>query len=85
MEEMKKPYGTSILVPSVQELAKQKISSVPQRYVVLPQQHEDLAVSEAHLALEIPVIDFQKLLSTEDRNSKLSNFHLACKDWEFFQ
>ncbi|MED6187054.1 hypothetical protein PIB30_072733 [Stylosanthes scabra] len=85
MEEMKNPYGTSILVPSVQELAKQKISSVPQRYVVLPQQHEDFPISHADLAFEIPVIDFQKLLSTEDGNSELSKFHFACKDWGFFQ
>ncbi|MED6118177.1 Protein srg1 [Stylosanthes scabra] len=85
MEEIKSPYGSSILVPSVQELAEQKISSVPQRYVVLPQQHEDLAISQADLALEIPVIDFQKLLSTEDGNSELSKFHLACKHWGFFQ
>ncbi|KAL1299809.1 hypothetical protein HN51_044352 [Arachis hypogaea] len=84
MDEIKNPYGTSILVPSVQELAKHKISTVPQRYVH-PQQHEDLAISGADLALEIPVIDLQKLLSTQDGNSELSKFHLACKDWGFFQ
>ena len=82
MDETKNPYGTSILVPSVQELAKE-VSSVPPRYI--HHQHEDLVISEIDPVLEIPVIDMQRLLSMQSGNSELSKLHLACKDWGFFQ
>ncbi|MED6118182.1 hypothetical protein PIB30_000160 [Stylosanthes scabra] len=87
MEEIlkkKNPSGTSILVPCVQELAKQKLSSVPARYIQR-QQDEDLVISEGDGALEIPVIDFQRLLSTEYGDSELAKLHLASKHWGFFQ
>ncbi|KAL1299807.1 hypothetical protein HN51_044349 [Arachis hypogaea] len=78
------PSGTSILVPSVQELAKQKLSSVPPRYIQ-PQQDHDLVISEVDHALEIPVIDLQRLLSTEYGDSELAKLHHASKHWGFFQ
>ncbi|MED6118176.1 Protein srg1 [Stylosanthes scabra] len=84
MEEMKKPLLASILVPSVQELVKEKICSVPQRYV----HHdvdEDLVISEADGVVEIPVIDMHRLLSIEFGDSELSKLHSACKEWGFFQ
>ena len=84
MDEIKNPHRTSILVPSVQELAKEKISTVPPKYIH-PPQHEDLVISEADRVLEIPVIDMQRLLSMESGNSELSKLHLACKEWGFFQ
>ncbi|XP_027341601.1 protein SRG1-like [Abrus precatorius] len=85
MEEIKKPLGTSLLVPSVQELAKENISKVPQRYI--QPQHENVVVisEEANRRLEIPVIDMQSLLSRESDSSELTKLHLACKDWGFFQ
>ncbi|RDX96309.1 Protein SRG1, partial [Mucuna pruriens] len=85
MEEMKKPLGTSLLVPSVQELAKQNTSTVPQRYI--QPQYEDTVVfsEEANSILEIPIIDMQSLLSVESASSELANLHLACKQWGFFQ
>ncbi|KAK7272613.1 hypothetical protein RJT34_29326 [Clitoria ternatea] len=87
MEEIKNnnPSGTSLLVPSVQELAKQNITTVPQRYIQ-PHQHEDtLIISEANGFLQIPVIDMQSLLSIESGSSELAKLHLACKEWGFFQ
>ncbi|MED6118180.1 hypothetical protein PIB30_000159 [Stylosanthes scabra] len=87
MEEImkKNPSGTSLLVPSVQELAKQNLSTVPPRYI-RPQQHdEDLVINEVDHSLEIPIIDLGKLLSVEDGNSELDKLHLASKDWGFFQ
>ncbi|KEH38519.1 protein SRG1 [Medicago truncatula] len=83
MEEIKNPSGTSLLVPSVQELAKEKISTVPARYI--QSQHEELVINEANSILEIPVIDMKKLLSLEYGSLELSKLHLACKDWGFFQ
>nr|KYP57139.1 Protein SRG1 [Cajanus cajan] len=86
MEEFFNPSGTSLLVPSVQELAKHNLSKVPQRYIQ-PQQHEEIVVisKEVNGDLEIPVIDMHKLLSQEFGSSELDKFHLACKEWGFFQ
>ncbi|XP_027341599.1 protein SRG1-like [Abrus precatorius] len=85
MEEIKNPSGTSLLVPSVQELTKQNLSTVPQRYIQ-PQQHEDMVLfSQDNSILEIPVIDMQSLLSLEYGSSELNKLHLACKEWGFFQ
>ncbi|MED6174041.1 hypothetical protein PIB30_065138, partial [Stylosanthes scabra] len=78
------PSGTSLLVPSVQELAKQNLTTVPPRYI-RPQQHEDLVINEVDHSLEIPVIDLGKLLFEEDGTSELDKLHLASKVWGFFQ
>ncbi|KAK7324484.1 hypothetical protein VNO77_28060 [Canavalia gladiata] len=85
MEEMKNPSGTSLLVPSVQELAKQKMSTVPQRYI--QPQHQDMVVrsEEANCGLQIPIIDMKNLLSVESGSSELNTLHLVCKEWGFFQ
>ncbi|XP_058767492.1 protein SRG1-like [Vicia villosa] len=82
MEE-KNFSGTSLLVPSVQELAKDNISTVPPRYV--QSQLEELIINEIDGILEIPVIDMKKLLSLEFGSEELAKLHLACKDWGFFQ
>ncbi|KAK7324482.1 hypothetical protein VNO77_28057 [Canavalia gladiata] len=75
----------SLLVPSVQELAKQKMSTVPQRYI--QPQHQDMVVrsEEANCSLQIPIIDMKNLLSVESGTSELDKLHLACKEWGFFQ
>ncbi|CAJ1957728.1 unnamed protein product [Sphenostylis stenocarpa] len=85
MEEIKNPSGTSLLVPSVQELAKQNLKTVPQRYIQF--QHQDMVlVSQVpDSILQIPVIDMQSLLSEESGSSELDKLHLACKEWGFFQ
>ncbi|TKY49256.1 SRG1 protein [Spatholobus suberectus] len=86
MEEIiKNPSGTSLLVPSVQELAKQKLPTVPQRYI--QPQHEDMVIisEEANRVLGIPVIDMHRLLSAESGGSELDKLDLACKEWGFFQ
>ena len=75
--------GTAVLVPSVQELAKEKMEAVPSRYIY--PHHQDLTISEATSSLKIPIIDLQSLLSEESGNSELEKLHLACKDWGFFQ
>ncbi|KAF3434298.1 hypothetical protein FNV43_RR25401 [Rhamnella rubrinervis] len=87
MEERRtKSYGTALLVPSVQELAKSSNLALPSRYI---RPHDQPLISDDHNALnfphlQIPVIDFQKLVS-EESNSELEKFHFACKEWGFFQ
>lgn len=83
-EEINNLSGTSLLVPSVQELVKENISIVPTRYIQ-PQHEEELVISEDDSTHQIPVIDMEKLLSVEFGSSELAKFHLACKDWGFFQ
>ncbi|CAJ1957730.1 unnamed protein product [Sphenostylis stenocarpa] len=79
------PSGTSLLVPSVQELAKQNLSTVPPRYVQ-PQLEDKILISqEAHSTHLIPVIDLHNLLYAQSGTSELDKLHLACKDWGFFQ
>ncbi|WJX63276.1 hypothetical protein P8452_48186 [Trifolium repens] len=76
---------SSILVPSVQELAKEPLTYVPERYV-LPDQ-DTVVLSNTTSLPQIPVIDLGKLLS-QDLNLKgheLEKLHYACKEWGFFQ
>jgi len=76
---------TSILVPSVQELAKEPLTNVPDRYVL--QDQETGLLSNTTSLPQVPVIDLAKLLS-QDINLKrheLEKLHYACKDWGFFQ
>ncbi|MED6199121.1 hypothetical protein PIB30_072954 [Stylosanthes scabra] len=71
--------GSSLLVPSVQELAKQSISQVPDRYHVPKQEDTPNTCSFP----QVPIIDLNKLLSQDPFElHKLDN---ACKEWGFFQ
>ncbi|KAI9075866.1 hypothetical protein K1719_042146 [Acacia pycnantha] len=81
MEETEKPKWNSLLVPSVQELAKKEITEIPDRYV-RPDQQEETIVSESDTLPKIPVIDMQRLITDSEELAKL---HLACKHWGFFQ
>ncbi|KAI4333454.1 hypothetical protein L6164_018265 [Bauhinia variegata] len=73
----------SLLVPCVQELAKEKMVAIPPRYT-RPDQETSI-VSEVERGPQIPVIDMQNLLSAEAGDSELAKLHLACKEWGFFQ
>ena len=88
VEESRPSYSLrkSVQVPSVQELTKDSnLITVPSRYI----RSDQPLISDGDHALnfpdhQIPVIDFQKLVS-EQSNSELEKFHLACKEWGFFQ
>ncbi|KAF3642577.1 hypothetical protein T459_05226 [Capsicum annuum] len=74
-------FGKSLLVPSVQELAKQHLTNNPDRYVHPGQ--ESQAVSAIREA--VPVIDAQKLISGDSMDSELQKLHSACQQWGFLQ
>lgn len=77
-------YGSSLLVPSVQELVKEPIITVPSRYI-RPDQY-DKTSNKIISVSEIPVINFQNLLCHgELSESELASLHSACRDWGFFQ
>lgn len=79
--EIGKNLGTSLVVPSVQELAKQPMTKVPERYLRPIQEQPRL--SNTHSLPQVPVINLQKLLS-EDA-TELEKLDCAGKEWGFFQ
>lgn len=74
--------GTSLLVPSVQELAKQPITKVPEQYL-RPSDQDPIIVTNTTSLPQVPVIDLNKLVSGD--TSELENLDYACKEWGFFQ
>lgn len=80
--KLKNP-GSSLPVPSVQQLAKEPILTVPSRYRRLDLDPPATGVN-TELPL-VPVIDMQKLLMAETADEELELLHSACKDWGFFQ
>ncbi|XP_022724255.1 protein SRG1-like [Durio zibethinus] len=77
-------FGKSLIVPSVQELAKKPITKIPPRYVRTD--HEPSSVLADHDQLtSVPVIDLLKLAAGDFVDSELERLHSACKDWGFFQ
>ncbi|KAJ0018183.1 hypothetical protein Pint_10101 [Pistacia integerrima] len=74
---------SSLPVPSVQELVKEPLTTIPPRYV---RPHQDPPfVSNATSLPQVPVIDLKKLLSGDLTDSELDKLHRACKEWGFFQ
>ncbi|KAK8706354.1 hypothetical protein V6N13_049923 [Hibiscus sabdariffa] len=74
---------SSLVVPSVVELAKESSTSIPSRY--LRSDIEKAVVPDGDRVLEIPVIDMQKLVSGGPNNSEVEKLDFACKEWGFFQ
>ncbi|MCI10168.1 protein SRG1-like, partial [Trifolium medium] len=68
-------------VPFVQELAKEALTKVPDRYV---RSHQDCPILSSSTT-QLPVIDLTKLLSHDLNQPELKKLHYACKEWGFFQ
>ncbi|XP_020975623.1 protein SRG1 [Arachis ipaensis] len=76
----------SIVVPSVQEIAKEALTSIPERYVRPDDERPVLSATTTNEPLpQVPVIDMAKLLSQDLNQSELQTLHHACKHWGFFQ
>ncbi|RZC89597.1 hypothetical protein C5167_027140 [Papaver somniferum] len=83
-------FGSSLIVPSVQELVKQEITEIPDRYLrtscsSINLDHEINPSDSA--ANAIPVINIESLLSGDSilADNELEKLHSACKEWGFFQ
>ncbi|KAK4710904.1 hypothetical protein R3W88_005417 [Solanum pinnatisectum] len=72
--------GKSLLVPSVQELAEQHLTNIPDRYL-RPEQETPVISAGA----EVPVIDLQKLISGDSMDSEVQKLHSACQQRGFLQ
>ncbi|KAK7368552.1 hypothetical protein VNO80_10579 [Phaseolus coccineus] len=77
------PTPTSLTVPFVQEIAKEALTSVPERYV--RPLHERPILSTTTPLPQVPIIDLSKLFSQDLKETELENLHCACKEWGFFQ
>ena len=78
--------GGSLMVPSVQELAKKTLTTVPPRYLRPERDTPFLSDSSTTCSsIHVPVIDFHRLVSGDVLDSELDKLHYACKDWGFFQ
>ncbi|XP_016435554.2 protein SRG1-like [Nicotiana tabacum] len=76
--------GSSLKVPSVQELAKQQLA-VPPRYIRDDIETPVLTSNSSSILPQVPVIDMEKLLAIGNDGSELQRLHFACKEWGFFQ
>ncbi|GMN43406.1 hypothetical protein TIFTF001_012607 [Ficus carica] len=77
-------FGKSIIVPSVQELAKQPLTEIPPRYSHSAFQESPVVSSDNS---SIPIVDLDRLAtgSSVDHDSELQRLHSACSEWGFFQ
>ncbi|WZZ18817.1 hypothetical protein YC2023_111906 [Brassica napus] len=82
MEPKGETQWSSIIVPSVQEMVKEKIiTTVPPRYV------QSGVIEDSDLLTEIPIIDMKQLCSftSMDSDSEVQKLNSACKEFGFFQ
>lgn len=75
-------WGSSLPVPSVQELARNDSQCVPERYIQEPEDRPLHSVTTEVLN-EIPVINLSKLANGDEDERR--NLDTACKEWGFFQ
>ncbi|WZZ79502.1 hypothetical protein YC2023_100074 [Brassica napus] len=83
MEAKGESQHSSIIVPSVQEMVKKKLTTtVPPRYV---RSDLDKGEIDCDLRTEIPIIDMNLLGSLASMDAEIHKLDLACKEWGFFQ
>ncbi|KAK4421122.1 protein SRG1 [Sesamum alatum] len=85
MESKSANLGSSLPVPIVQELAKEKLTTVPPRYVRPDQYQQRILPTLKSSYSQIPVIDMQKFSDIYTVESELHALHNACQEWGFFQ
>uniref|UniRef100_A0A1J3G0L6 Protein SRG1 n=1 Tax=Noccaea caerulescens TaxID=107243 RepID=A0A1J3G0L6_NOCCA len=85
MEADGEKQWSSLIVPSVLEIVKEKnFTTVPPRYVRSDQESTEV-IDDSSLSSEIPVIDMKRLCSVSAMDSELEKLDFACQDWGFFQ
>ncbi|GMH19434.1 hypothetical protein Nepgr_021275 [Nepenthes gracilis] len=77
--------GASMVVPSIQELAKEKRAQVPERYVRTDLEEPPFVTSGGDSYPQLPFIDMKRLTSTDFMDSEPEKLHQVCKEWGFFQ
>ncbi|KAF9675299.1 hypothetical protein SADUNF_Sadunf09G0017600 [Salix dunnii] len=73
-------FGKSMIIPSVQEMAKESMTKIPPRYE-RPDQDPSINATEASPLLSpIPVIDLERLTIEDSMDSELDSLHSACRE-----
>nr|DAD48115.1 TPA_asm: hypothetical protein HUJ06_018052 [Nelumbo nucifera] len=85
MEAQPPVLGSSLLVPSVQELAKEPMITVPSRYIRSGQYPPIIPISNSSSVPTVPVINMLNLIFGESMDSELAKLDTACRDWGFFE
>ncbi|KAL7242163.1 hypothetical protein ACSBR1_014683 [Camellia fascicularis] len=73
--------GNSLLVPSVQELAKESLTTVPLRYVRHDHQNCPISSYGARCPDDVPIIDMDKFISGDHMDSELKKLDYASREW----
>ncbi|KAI9074093.1 hypothetical protein K1719_032973 [Acacia pycnantha] len=73
--------GGSLLLPSVQELAKESLRKVPPRYVRDRDEQKQHDVADPSFSSQVPIINLSNLCSPDLKASELPKFHSACQQW----
>jgi len=85
MEAEGEKQWSSLIVPFVLEIVKEKnFTTIPPRYVRVDQEKTEI-LNDSSLSSEIPVIDMTRLCSVSAMDSELKKLDFACQDWGFFQ
>lgn len=75
-------FGSSLPVPSVQEIVRNDAKNIPERYI-LNLQDRPIASDICSVSDDIPVIDFSLLAEGDD--DERTKLDAACHRWGFFQ
>lgn len=82
MGEEENSFNQSVAM-SVQELAKNTNTTIPQSYIL--ENQDPLTKKNPPFFPIPPTIDMKQLTSLEASNSELQKLHSACKEWGLFQ
>ncbi|EEF50189.1 Flavonol synthase/flavanone 3-hydroxylase, putative [Ricinus communis] len=74
----------SLTVPSVQELASQRLDTIPSRYV-RDNMNDIIVTVPSDQSLRVPLIDMSNLVNRKAQPGELQKLHSACKEWGIFQ
>ncbi|XP_073137738.1 protein LATERAL BRANCHING OXIDOREDUCTASE 1-like [Henckelia pumila] len=75
-------YGSSLPVPSVQEIVRNDPTNIPEKYIKEVEDRPKLS-DTSHLSLHIPIIDLSPLANGDEAERR--KLDVACKEWGFFQ
>ncbi|KAK9283679.1 hypothetical protein L1049_011929 [Liquidambar formosana] len=73
----------SLPVPSVKELAVQRLETVPPQYI--RDDVDNTVTTPSNPSGPVPLIDMAKLANPESQEAELQKLHSACKDSGLFQ
>ncbi|KAK7243524.1 hypothetical protein RIF29_38323 [Crotalaria pallida] len=85
MEPKTVSLKSSLPVPSVQELALNRLDKVPPRYIRDSDGDDIISSVSSDPSLRVPLIDMAKLVNALTQEEELQKLHLACKDFGVFQ